>query len=118
VREGLKYTVIGYKGKQVRDNIHAEDLAQAIWIWQQDPRPGAVYNMGGGRENSCSILEAIESMTRLAGKSLNWDYNPQHRKGDHVWWITDTTAFGQDYPRWSRIWDLQAIYESILGGEK
>lgn len=96
------YTIFGYKGKQVRDNIHATDLVNMFWHFHMNPRQGEVYNAGGGRENSTSILEAIESVNRILGK--NWkSYNisDQNRVGDHIWYISSLNKFKKDYPNWN-----------------
>ena len=108
------YTIYGYKGKQVRDNIHSADLVAALDEIVADPKPGSVYNIGGGREANCSLLEAIEACERLAGKELTWSYVDQNRTGDHIWWISDLTAFRRDYPRWTPRYDIEAILTDIL----
>ena len=90
---GAPYTVLGYKGKQVRDNIHSYDLVNAFWHFIQAPRAGAVYNIGGGRHSNCSMLEAIAACERLSGKPMNWSYSEQNRTGDHIWWISDVRRF-------------------------
>lgn len=101
----LPYTIFGAKGKQVRDNIHSYDLINMIWHYHKNPKPNAVYNAGGGRENSTSILEAIESfnMLRVAEGLPKWDnytISEEARIGDHIWWISDTSKFSKDYPDW------------------
>ena len=98
---GRPYTVIGYAGKQVRDNIHAADLAEAFWAFFGAPRSGAVYNMGGGRRANCSVLEAIAIVERLTGRAMRWTYEPTPRVGDHQWWISDVGRFAGDYPQWA-----------------
>lgn len=113
VKHKEHYTVIGYGGKQVRDNIHATDLAWAIWEFLENPKVAAVYNMGGGRANSCSVLEAIRSLTEEMGKSLTWSYSDAPRRGDHKWWISNTAAFERDYPRWDRSYNLSSIYRDL-----
>lgn len=115
IRLGLPYTIFGYKGKQVRDNIHASDLAEAIWRFYKEPRVSAVYNMGGGFMNSCSILEAIQAMTAMLNKSFAYEVVEEPRVGDHKWWISDTTKFQADYPGWEIQWDLMLLYSSLLG---
>jgi CDP-paratose 2-epimerase len=103
------YNVFGYKGKQVRDNIHSWDLVNMFWHYHQNPIPGAVYNAGGGRENSTSILEAIDSVNRiLKSKMQTEDWNDftildDNRIGDHIWYISDLTKFQNDYPQWPGI---------------
>lgn len=116
VREGGKYTVFGYKAKQVRDNIHALDVIQAFEAFIDNPRPGEVYNLGGGRDNSCSMLEAIRAAEDLFGKKLNWEYSEEARRGDHICYISDLTKFRSHYPRWSITKPLAAIYEEMARG--
>jgi len=123
------YTIFGYKGKQVRDNIHSWDLVNMFWHYHQNPRPGAVYNAGGGRENSTSILEAIDKAnTYLIEKGIksqpwkNYTISDQARSGDHVWWISDLTKFKTDYPEWPGITisldeTINQIIESYLHSE-
>ena len=110
---GTPYTVIGYKGKQVRDNIHSYDFVNAMWHFFQAPRVGAVYNMGGGRHSNCSMLEAIETCEKLMGRPMNWSYEETNRIGDHIWWISDTRRFQQDYPEWSYRYNIDQIMEEI-----
>src|SRR5215475_1776671 len=95
---GGPYSVFGYKGKQVRDNIHSHDVVRAIEEFTAAPRPGEVYNMGGGRENSVSMLEAIDKIEQLAGKKLDWTYVDENRKGDHICYISDLRKFKAHYP--------------------
>jgi CDP-paratose 2-epimerase len=97
---GTPYKVYGYKGKQVRDNIHSSDLVDAFYEFFQKPRPGEVYNIGGGRESNCSMLEAIELAQEIAGRKLNWSYNDKNRAGDHIWWISNNAKFSTHYPKW------------------
>jgi len=111
---GKPYTIYGYKGKQVRDNIHAYDLVNAFWHFFQKPIPGAVYNMGGSRHSNCSMLEAISYTEALCGRKLNYVLTDQPRSGDHIWWISDVRKFQQDYPGWSYRYDLQRILEEIV----
>ena len=105
------YTIFGYKGKQVRDNIHSWDLVNMFWHYHQNPIPGAVYNAGGGRENSTSILEAIDTANRIIKDEIdpnrkewkNYTISDQARSGDHIWYISDLTKFKTDYPEWPGI---------------
>jgi len=106
---GTPYTVYGYKGKQVRDNIHSRDLVNMFWHFYQDPRQGEVYNAGGGRHSNCSMLEAISLCEKIAGKKLNWTYTEDHRIGDHIWWISDVGKFRSHYPDWRYQYDLEGI---------
>ena len=96
---GTRYTIFGHGGKQVRDNLHAADVLHAFFAYHRAPRPGAVYNLGGGRESNCSVLEAIEICERIAGRRLEHDYNDEARRGDHRWWISDLSEFRRDYPQ-------------------
>jgi CDP-paratose 2-epimerase len=98
---GTPYTVFGYAGKQVRDNIHSADLVAAFEAFRCAPRPAAVYNIGGGRYSNCSMLEAISACERIAGRELEWEMGPEPRIGDHRWWISDLAPFEADYPSWS-----------------
>lgn len=113
---GEPYTVFGYKGKQVRDNIHSYDLVKAFWHFIQQPRSGAVYNIGGGIHSNCSMLEAISACESLTHKSVNWSYSEQNRAGDHIWWISDVRRFQADYPEWRYHYDIAAILAEIIDG--
>jgi CDP-paratose 2-epimerase len=108
-REGLPYRVYGYKGKQVRDNIHAHDVCTAIMAFAARPRAGAVYNLGGGRKNSVSMLEAIGRFEELYGRRLDWTYVDEPRRGDHICYITNLARFRTDYPEWERQIGLDAL---------
>jgi len=107
---GERYTVFGYGAKQVRDNIHSADLIEACLAFHRSPRPAAVYNIGGGRESNCSMLEAIEICERIAGRKLDWELSREPRRGDHRWWISDLEQLRADYPEW----ELRRGIESIL----
>jgi|SRR5579859_1175481 len=107
---GEPYTVFGYGGKQVRDNIHSADLVRAFDAFHARPRAAAVYNIGGGRESNCSMLEAIELCEQIAKRELNWALGDAPRIGDHRWWISDLDEFRRDYPDW----DLEYGVEEIL----
>jgi len=113
---GTPYVVHGYKGKQVRDNIHAYDLVSAFWSFIERPRSAEVYNMGGSRHASCSVLEAIEQCERIVGRPMNWRYEEQNRVGDHIWWISDVRKFKSQYPNWNYRYDLSATLEEIVEG--
>lgn len=113
---GRPYTVYGYKGKQVRDNIHSRDLVDAFWHVFREPRSGEAYNIGGGRHSNCSMLEAIEVCERLAGRELNWSYEETNRVGDHIWWVSDIRKFQSHYPEWRLTYDIEAILEEIHEG--
>jgi CDP-paratose 2-epimerase len=110
---GRPYTVFGYKGKQVRDNIHSYDLVNAFWHFAQAPRAGEVYNIGGGPASNCSMLEAIAIVDRLSGRPLAWTYRDENRAGDHIWWISDIRKFGSHYPDWKLSYSLDRIMEAI-----
>jgi CDP-paratose 2-epimerase len=100
VRDGIPYRVYGYSGKQVRDNIHSYDVCTAMMEFAEAPRPGAVYNLGGGRVNSISLLEAVERLEDVFGRRLDRTYVDEPRQGDHVCYISDCSRFRGDYPRW------------------
>ena len=112
---GEKYSVFGYKGKQVRDNIHSHDFVGAIYEYYKSPRSGEVYNMGGGRFSNCSMLEAIEVCEDVTGNRLNWSYNEENRVGDHIWWISDTRKFKRHFPSWKPRYNIRDIVEQIAG---
>lgn len=112
------YTIFGYKGKQVRDNIHSNDLVRAFWHFYQNPRAGAVYNIGGSRHSNCSVLEAIEIAQEAAGMELSYRISPQAREGDHIWWISDVRRFQEDYPEWNYEYDLKTIITEIVDATK
>jgi CDP-paratose 2-epimerase len=113
---GKEYTIFGYKGKQVRDNIHAYDMVNAFWHFFQAPRSGAVYNMGGSRHSNCSVLEAAEKARALTGKQLSCKIVNDARSGDHIWWISDVRKFQQHYPGWRYKYDLDTILQEIVEG--
>lgn len=111
---GRPYTIFGYKGKQVRDNIHSYDLVNAFWHFFQAPRSAAVYNMGGSRHSNCSVLEAIDLIEEMTGRPMSYSLSDQARSGDHIWWISDVRRFQRDYPNWSYRYDLRAILTEIV----
>ena len=111
---GTPYTIFGYKGKQVRDNLHAADLVAAFDQYVRNPRPGEVYNMGGGRENSCSVREAISLVERISGNKLQVGYRDEPRNGDHKWWISDCRKFREHYPEWKVTRNLEQIVREIV----
>jgi CDP-paratose 2-epimerase len=114
VLEGRPYRIYGYKGKQVRDNLHAADVCSAALAFTERPRPGAVYNLGGGRANSISVLEAIARLESLTGKGLDVEYVDEPRRGDHICYISDLRRFQRDYPTWSVNVSLDAILEELV----
>src|SRR5688572_28314141 len=99
--EGRKYSVYGYKGKQVRDNIHSLDVARFIHAFIDAPRVAEVYNLGGGRDNSCSILEAFKLAEEVSGRPMVYDYVDKNREGDHICYISDLTKIKNHFPKWS-----------------
>ncbi|MEI8317047.1 MAG: NAD-dependent epimerase/dehydratase family protein [Planctomycetia bacterium] len=111
--EGRTYNVFGYKGKQVRDNIHAFDVASFIEHFIAAPRSGEVYNIGGGRANSCSILEAFEHAEEVTGKKMQWQYVEKAREGDHICYISDLRKMESHYPSWRIIKSLRDIFNEI-----
>jgi CDP-paratose 2-epimerase len=110
---GQPYTVYGYRGKQVRDNIHSADLVSAFYEVFKAPRPGEVYNMGGGRFSNCSMLEAIELCQSIAGRTLNWTYTDTNRVGDHIWYISDLRKFQSHFPGWKQRFNLPDLLRDI-----
>jgi CDP-paratose 2-epimerase len=112
----LPYTVFGYSGKQVRDNIHANDLVEAFWCFAQRPIPAAVFNIGGGRHANCSMAEAIVMAEELTGRPMRWTYSTENRRGDHMWWISDVRKFATLYPEWQYRYDIRAILADIHAG--
>jgi CDP-paratose 2-epimerase len=110
---GDPYTVFGYAGKQVRDNLHSADLVDAFLLFHGKPSAAAVYNIGGGRANACSMLEAIEICERVAGRELRWEMSDEARIGDHRWWISDLDEFGSRYGGWRPQRDLETILREI-----
>src|SRR5437016_10337014 len=115
---GGKYSIFGYKGKQVRDNIHSHDVVRAIEEYAANPRPGEVYNLGGGRLNSISMLEAIERIEQMTGRRLDWRYVDEARKGDHICYISNTRKFLGHYPNWKITRGLDVIFEEIIAAQR
>jgi CDP-paratose 2-epimerase len=107
------YTVFGYKGKQVRDNIHSFDMINAFHHFYKTPRSGAVYNMGGSRHSCCSMLEAINILQELTGRPFKHAYTEDNRSGDHIWWISDVSKFKTDYPDWEYTYNVRQIISEI-----
>jgi CDP-paratose 2-epimerase len=114
--EGIPYTVYGYKGKQVRDNIHGHDLVNMFWHFHCNPRPGEVYNAGGSRHSHCSMLEAIRLCEERAGRKLDYSYVDQNRSGDHIWYVSDVNKFRRHYPDWSYTYSLDSLADEIYAG--
>jgi CDP-paratose 2-epimerase len=111
---GSPYTIFGYKGKQVRDQIHSADVARAIDAFAQNPRAGEVYNLGGGRQNAVSMIETIEMLERDFGRKLKWTYDEKNRVGDHICYYTDMSKFKRDYPGWKMMKGLTEIVAEIV----
>lgn len=111
---GEKYTIFGYKGKQVRDNIHSMDLVKMFWHFHKAPGKGVVYNAGGGRFSNCSVTEAIDICEHIIGKKMHLSYSDSNRPGDHIWWISDVSKFKRDYPDWDWKYNIHAIIEQII----
>lgn len=111
---GRPYRVFGYKGKQVRDNIHSFDLVETFAAFIDKPRAAEVYNIGGSRFCNCSILEAISLCEEISGRKLAWHYEETNRIGDHIWWISDVRKFQSHYPRWKFHYGLREILEQIF----
>jgi CDP-paratose 2-epimerase len=115
---GDHYTIFGYKGKQVRDNIHSHDLVNMFWHFFQNPRLGEVYNAGGGRFSNCSMIEGIDLCEKISGKKMNYTYVEDNRIGDHIWYVSDLSKFKSHYPEWNHIYNLSdtliQIFNSLL----
>lgn len=113
VKEGRPYRIYGYKGKQVRDNLHAFDVCSAFWCFIQRPRCAAVYNLGGGRANSTSMLEAISALEERIGRKLQYEYRDVNRVGDHICYISDLRRMQADYPEWSVTRSIDTILDEL-----
>jgi CDP-paratose 2-epimerase len=114
---GGTYSVYGYKGKQVRDNIHSRDVVRAIEAFAGNPRNGEVYNLGGGRANSVSVLEAIATIEEMSGRKLNWKYVEQNRKGDHICYISNLEKLKAHYPNWNVSIGINEILRQIISSQ-
>ena len=112
------YTIFGYKGKQVRDNIHSYDLVNMFWHFYQNPRAGEVYNAGGGRHANCSMLEAIDLCEEITGNKMNYSYSETNRIGDHIWYISNLNKFKEHYPTWNWQYDLKETLAEMYAGIK
>ncbi len=113
IASGKKYTIFGYKGKQVRDNIHSHDLVNAFYHFYQNPRSGEVYNIGGARNSNISMLEAIEAIEKRLGKKANFELSEENRIGDHMWYVSDVSKFKGHYPEWDFEYDIDAILDEM-----
>jgi CDP-paratose 2-epimerase len=111
---GDHYTIFGYKGKQVRDNIHSWDLVNMFWHFHQNPRQGEVYNAGGSRHSNCSMQEAILLGEEMLGKKMNYSYAEDNRIGDHIWYVSDISKFREHYPSWEYKYGLDDIFSQII----
>lgn len=115
---GKPYTIFGYKGKQVRDQIHSHDVIMAFEAFSRNPRPGEVYNLGGGRDNAASILECIDLINHIGGYTVNWSYKDQNRIGDHICYISDIRKMKNHFPEWSITRSLPDIIQEMIGVEE
>jgi CDP-paratose 2-epimerase len=115
---GKPYTIFGYKGKQVRDQIHSEDVIKAFEEFIKNPKPGAVYNLGGGRGNSASVLECIDLIYQYSGHKLAYSYDDTNRIGDHICYISDLSKMKKDYPNWDIRHSLESIIKDMIKAEE
>jgi CDP-paratose 2-epimerase len=116
--EEKPYTIFGHKGKQVRDQIHSHDVVSAFWHFAQNPRPGEVYNLGGGKENAASLLECVELVEQASGKRPRLEYQEQPRIGDHICYYSDLRKLKQHYPEWRVTYTLPQIVEQMVAAQR
>ena len=116
--EKKSYNIIGYKGKQVRDNLHSNDLINSFWEFIKKPKHGEVYNIGGGLYSNCSILEAINYIEKKLNTNIKIKYSKIHRVGDHIWYISNTSKFTKDYPKWKIAYNTETIIDDIIAKYK
>ena len=109
-----KYSLIGYKGKQVRDNLHSKDLVSCFWEFFKRPKRGEIYNIGGGRYSNCSILEALKIVEEFTGINIKKEIIKKPRIGDHIWYISNTSKFKRDYPNWKQKYNTKKIIEELI----
>ena len=110
-----KYTVIGYKGKQVRDNLHSSDLVNCFWEFYKKPKKrGEVYNIGGGRFSNCSIIEALNEVETQLKINIKKKFITHNRVGDHIWYITNNNKFKKDYPNWKQVYNTKKIITELI----
>tara|TARA_B100001248_G_scaffold191487_1_gene146644 strand:- start:355 stop:1404 length:1050 start_codon:yes stop_codon:yes gene_type:complete len=109
-----EYSIIGYKGKQVRDNIHSYDLVSSFWEFFKNPTKGEVYNTGGGRYSNCSIIEALNIVEKIAGIKIKRKILTKNRVGDHIWYITDMKKFKKKYPKWKQNYSTYKIIQELV----
>jgi len=112
------YTIFGYKGKQVRDNIHSWDLVNLFWHFYQNPKQGEAYNVGGGRFSNCSMIEGIQLCETITGNKMDYSYSETNRIGDHIWYISDMSKFKQHYPEWTWKYNLEDILSQMFNEMK
>jgi CDP-paratose 2-epimerase len=115
--QGQPYTIFGYQGKQVRDQIHSLDVIRAFEAFAHNPRQGEPYNLGGGRENSASVLESIAMIEALTVNKIAWRYDKQPRRGDHICYISDLRKFMDHYPAWGITQSLEDILQEMVAAE-
>jgi len=113
IKTGTEYTIFGYKGKQVRDNIHCNDLVNMFWNYHQHPKQGEVYNAGGSRNSNISMLEAIEKIEKILNKKTKYKYIDTNRIGDHIWYISDVSKFKKQYPKWNFSYNIDDILQEL-----
>ena len=113
-----KYTLIGYKGKQVRDNLHSNDLVKCFWEFYKKPKSGEVYNIGGGRYSNCSIIEALNLVEKLTNSKIKRKIIKFPRVGDHIWYISNTSKFKKHYPNWKQLYNTKKIIEELIDYQK
>ena len=121
VKAGIKnkkYSLIGYKGKQVRDNLHSYDLVNCFWEVFKKPKKGEVYNIGGGRYSNCSVIEALESVEKISKIKIKKEYVKSNRVGDHIWYVSDISKFKKDYPNWKQHYNTDKILEELVESYK
>ena len=113
-----KYSLIGYKGKQVRDNLHSYDLVNCFWEVFKKPKKGEVYNIGGGRYSNCSVIEALESVEKISKIKIKKEHVKSNRVGDHIWYVSDISKFKKDYPNWKQHYNTNKILEELVESYK
>lgn len=117
VKKSLKeksYNIIGYNGKQVRDNIHSADLVRCFWEFYKKPKRGEIYNIGGGRYSNCSVIEALNYLEKKTGIKIKKNYINKNRVGDHIWYITNNLKFKNDYPKWKQKYNIKKIIDELI----
>ena len=113
-----KYNLIGFKGKQVRDNLHSHDLVNCFWEFYKKPRYGEIYNIGGGRYSNCSIIEALNLVEEIAEIKIKRKILKKPRVGDHIWYISDTSKFKKHYPKWKQKYNTRKIIKELIEHQK